>query len=202
MEDVKVLTFEDIYGEGMSPKASDPQEVEEFNSLAQELGLNNLVLDKEANPEQIRLPKLNPYESQVYHVLCPRTIRIEDYKEEMPIRVLKALKLAKDMVPDDYDFFIMKAGQDPDPILVAKRYSFSDDNTILIARWGEELLDFPSLAKRAKEKIVSLTKSSISDLKGFIHKFEQDPDAHAEAVITRQTDSIKAITRNISSDIP
>lgn len=186
MTDVKVLTFQDIYGEATSPTGADEKEVQEYNDLVTELGLNNLSLDREANPDHLRLPKLNQFESMVYHTLCPRSIELANYKEEIPLRVLKAFKLAKPMVPADYTFYVMKADKDPDPILVAKRYSWQSDDCILIARWGEELLDFPSLVKRAKEKIIQITDGNVAKLRAFLHTYNEDKEAYATAYLNGQ----------------
>lgn len=157
-----------------------PEEIMEYNKIASELGLNELIIkdgsDHKPSP-------MNVYEMNVYKTLCPREIELKDYKHLIPKRVLDALAKCKGYLDSSFPevkFFVW-IDEKPDPILVAK---IDWNKFIMIGRWGAELDSFPILEKRAIEKAKENFHETVMKMKLITKMYDENPDNLAKMKLT------------------
>lgn len=138
--------------------ASEPIEMaEEAISLIESLGLDGqreLVRPREGQARGERFPyrEMTDEEEFVYRVLCPEAYPIKEYsRSPIPVRVLQVAAHAQEF----FDSIVVwdKASADTkDPVLVGIRKVDSREHNYILARWGNELDEWPAMLKQALDK--------------------------------------------------
>ena len=115
--------------------------------------------------ETIRSPyrEMTKEEHDVWKIICPEEYEIEEYKSSpIPLRVLQVIDYAKGLgIYDKLEIWDKVSSTIKDPILVARKgKSWQEDfQTFILARWGEELDEWPAMLNKAgrmaKEKLLS-----------------------------------------------
>ena len=159
----------------------NPKDLEEYNALCVEIGLENLAYGQTADTATL-IKKMNLIEKGVYECLFDKKTKLEEFKRVVPTRVLHALLKFKEEQKKinpgkaDWEYYIWEMETDIDPVLVA-RESYS--NYYLIARWGEALQDFNTLRKQALEKKKATLDGVINKARNVVTAYEKNPDAMA-----------------------
>lgn len=150
-----VETYED------TEVAAEPIEIaEEAIRLIETLDLNGqteLITKREGDKRGSRCPYrlLKAEEEIVYKLLCPLRKKVQEYgAASIPLRVLHVIEDAQQYFKDLsiwYPSSLVK-----DPVLVARKKTSGFPNPLyLLARWGEELDEWPSLVKKALKAFVT-----------------------------------------------
>lgn len=182
----------------------DEESLNEYNSLAAELGLQSIEQSEKKNTP-IVYPYLNTAMKVQLKVLCPVEVKIENYKKStIPLEVLKVYKYAKDNEMFE-EFFIWYDDSAPDPLLIAKRYDNEEDrakgyswskSVYLLARWGDCAMELPSLLDKGKAQLkVNLelsAKSALSKVKDII----ENPDKYVQEALNDRSISISILNSN------
>jgi hypothetical protein len=159
---MKVETFE------CQETMEESMELElEAVNLIQNLKLEGQMslIKKTESGSDVRCPyrEFTKDELFVYNTLCPEKIPVERYTASpIPVRVLQVIAHAKSI--EMFDRILVwdkESVQMKDPVLVGEignQYA-SDKKQFILARWGEELDEFPYLLKKAakihKDKILA-----------------------------------------------
>lgn len=107
--------------------------------------------------------RLTPEENTVYKVLLPREVSLDQFGEFIPLRVLELIKhIGSDTNVQRADLKVW-CYQEGDLLLLWRK---SWGEYYKIARWGRELLDFISLKKIAKEKLMRIARGKYSEAIG------------------------------------
>lgn len=134
----------------------DNDKLTEFSSLVNELGLK---CDNHLNKEKSPIPYMWIDEATVraFQIICPTVDRIENYPLEIPLDILRNVKLAK--IEHYFDWIeIWSNRKDPDPFCVGRVYKDNDArkqkyewnaHNYLIGRWGHEAKSIQQLMKDA-----------------------------------------------------
>ena len=173
---MEVKTYE------LSPNLQNAADIAEWTEIAGRIGLTEQL--KKLQTTQA-FPVLSAKELAVYRAICPSQTKIEEFKTEIiPLQVLKVVELAKTMFTKIYVWHPEEA--DHDPFVVGRNDDshWRQDGWYLIARWGEELLDLPSLQKRARTKLLMTQKAKLEeryhDAKKNMELMVGNIDAHLE----------------------
>jgi hypothetical protein len=156
----------------------DNDQLDEFKSLVSELGLQ---CDNHKDSEKSPIPFMWLDEATIraFKLLCPRVDRVKEYRLEIPLEVLRSLKLSE--TEKYFDWVEIWSNQkDPDPFAVGRVYkdelSRSKEYTwaaqyYLIGRWGAEAKEIPELinmaVKIATERINTYATSTIAKLRSW-----------------------------------
>jgi len=144
---------------------SEPEELEQWTKTVEELGLEGQKELMKPDKSPIPFQSMNKNMQAVYKTLCPVKHKVKTYKSStIPVRVLSLIALAQ---KEGYfqEIEIWSAEDKPDPVAVGFTGStWSNDGVFIIARWGEELTDFITLEKKAKEIFKQAVKNTISAL--------------------------------------
>lgn len=153
----------------------DGEQLQEFQNLVEELGLkcNNTIA-----PEKSPIPYMQLDEATIraFKLLCPTLDKIKDYRFEIPLEVLRHVKLS-----DTEKYFdwieVWSNTKDPDPFCVGRVYKSDSDrqnkyswaaSSYLIGRWGAEKKSIEQLMemaiKLATTRIEIYTESCIAKL--------------------------------------
>jgi hypothetical protein len=136
----------------------DENELEEYQKLAEEIGIPEVKPDKIPSVYQT----LNSVQVRALDSLCPCKVKLENYnRSTIPVEVLRAVKLIKEN--EMFDFIkVWYDDKEPDPIIVGEKYRTQTDrekgydwNTekILIARWGDCAYELPELVDMGRERL-------------------------------------------------
>ena len=154
---------------------SEPEHLEEWLKTVEDLGLEG---QKElAKPGKSPIPFLamNRAMERVYATLCPNKTKVHQYRNStIPLRVLSLIALS-----EREKYFckveIWDDKEKPDPVAVGYLNDNYDSPTFLIARWGDELRDFPSLKNEAITRFRENKKrdyqAKLDSLEGDIAKY-------------------------------
>lgn len=185
----------------------DGEALDEFNLLVSELGLK---CDNQINKEKSPIPYmlLDEATERAFKLLCPRVSKIEDFQYEIPLEILRHIKLSKSENYFD-ELQIWSNTKDPDPFLIGfvyknqvdreKGYSWNRSR-YLIGRWGAEnksIEELISIARKiAETRIKTYAAAGIAKLKSWL----ECPEVWADNYIFRNnTEAQKAFGDN--SDI-
>jgi len=181
------VVIEEGFVEGAIGLVTEAEELDRWKELVSELGLaeQEKLVNKGSEPVSFRC--MSNEEWEVYKAVLPTEVGFADYGRDMiPIRVLELGALAARQFEPDW-LKIRYTAEGPDPILYAmdpgERYS-ANPNRYLIARWGEVLLSFSELRKRAKEILVEKSRASLMKAKTEIEIELQDLEGRAEKVLS------------------
>lgn len=153
----------------------DNDQLAEFQSLVSELGLKcNNTIDPEKSP--IPYLQLDQATIRAFHLLCPQIDKIKEYRFEIPLEILRHVKLSETEKYFDW-IEVWSNTKDPDPFCVGKVYKTASDRQskytwnatyYLIGRWGAEnktMDELMSMAiKLATTRIEIYTESCIAKL--------------------------------------
>lgn len=191
----------------------DNDQLTEFNNLVHELGLScDNHLDKAKSP----IPYLWIDEATVraFQILCPTIDRIETYTLEIPLEILRNIKLAK--TEHYFDWIeIWSNRKDPDPFCIGRVYKDNDARRekytwhahhYLIGRWGSEKKSIDQLIrdaiKVAAGRIVTYASTSIAKM----NSWKACPDDWARNYIynndTEASIAIKKGGNNLDFEFP
>jgi len=153
----------------------DNDQLSEFSNLVGELGL---ICDNQINKEKSPIPYMWLDEATVraFQIICPAVHRIEQYPLEIPIEILRNVRLTK--TEQYFDWIeIWSNRKDPDPFCVGRVYKEDhsrqqhytwDADHYLIGRWGHENKSIESLIndaiKIAANKIHIYASTTIAKL--------------------------------------
>lgn len=156
----------------------DNDQLQEFRSLVDELGLkcNNHI-----NPEKSPIPFMWLDESTIraFQLLCPKVDKVENYRFEIPLEIVRNIKLSK--TENYFDWIeIWSNAKDPDPFAIGRCYKDNDArnknytwsaSTYLIGRWGAENKTIPELidiaVKIATERVQIAAQVTIAKMKSW-----------------------------------
>lgn len=159
---------------------AEPEQIEEWTKTVEELGLKGQ--QELVKPEKSPIPfqPMNRRMQRVYQTLCPARIEVAKYnKSTIPLRVLSLIALAQ---KEEYfkEIEIWYDDKEPDPIAVGLTKSrYDDDGMFILARWGDELKDFPTLLNEAKERWKKTISETWVKEKAKFESFLANPDAAA-----------------------
>jgi len=144
---------------------SEPEELEQWTKTVEELGLEGQRELAKPDKSPIPFQSMNKNMQAVYKILCPRRYAVKSYKSStIPMRVLSLIALAE---KEQYfkEIEIWSAEDKPDPVAVGFTGStWSNDGVFIIARWGDELTDFATLEKRAREIFMRNVQNTLEAL--------------------------------------
>lgn len=160
------MEFESYIRNEVVELISEPDKLEEWKQQIDQLQLEGQSSLLKNNKSPIPFPIMNKEEYRIYNNLFNNKVKVESYKEEtLSNDVLKLVALAK---TENYFRYmeVWYSKEIPDPILVGVTYP--EDNTwdrtfYLMARWGDVLLDLPSLKKKVAESIAKQVKVEIDE---------------------------------------
>jgi hypothetical protein len=179
----------------------DNDQLDEFKSLVNELGLrcNNV---KDADKSPIPYMWLDEATIRAFKLICPRVDLIEKYQLEIPLEILRNVKLSK--TENYFDSIEIWSNQkDPDPFAIGvvfkdqesreKGYTWNSQK-YLIGRWSAENKTIPELFERAlkiaSERIENYCASEIAKLTSWktcpeiwAGRYIQNGDSEASAAI-------------------
>ena len=156
---VETFTIEEVANETM-------EHCDKANEIIESLGLTGQQ-ETVGEDKSIRFPyrKITQQEFAVYSMLCPQHCLIQDYKDSpIPLRVLEMAALANEYFDD---LFVMyPKAYVKDPVLIGtKGKSGWYESRYIIARWGEELDEFPALLKKAMAMFKVKVKARLTEIK-------------------------------------
>jgi hypothetical protein len=160
---MKVETFEVTETNECGPDIEQEQLM-----LIESLGLTGqrklISNGKEGETNLCPYRKMTADEKVVYSVLLSRRVNLEDYCDAtIPTRVLQVAAHAKELEIGKLAVWCPENADDPDPVLVAYTGSYlngGERELWLLARWGEHLVPFDDLVKKAMV-ILRETKKTI-----------------------------------------
>ena len=187
----------------------DNDQLTEFNSLVEELGLkcNN---HKDSTKSPIPYQWLDESTIRAFKLLCPKVDTIENYRFEIPLEILQNVKLS--ITEKYFDWIeVWSNAKDPDPFLVGrvykddesrnKNYTWSASN-YLIGRWGAENKSIDELIqlsiKIATDRISVYTESCIAKL----NSWKSCPELWAKQYIFNGDSEAAHAFNNNSSFLP
>lgn len=187
----------------------DGEMLDEFNALVDELGLKcNNVKDGEKSP--IPYMWLDEATIRAFKLLCPRVDKVGNYPMEIPLEVLRHLKLSKNEKYFD-EVEVWSNTKDPDPFMIGKVYKTNGDRekkytwnmqNYLIGRWGAEKKSIDELINLARKiaeiRIKTYAAAGIAKLKSWI----ECPDVWADNYIFRNNDEAQKAFGSDSGNLP
>jgi hypothetical protein len=156
----------------------DNNQLDEFKNLVDELGLkcNN---HKDSDKSPIPYLWLDEATIRAFKLLCPHVDKITDYRLEIPLEILRNVKLCN--VEKYFDWIeVWSNAKDPDPFCIGRVFKSEEDRkrnyswsaeSYLIGRWGAEAKPIQELIndaiKIASDRIVVYSESTIAKLKSW-----------------------------------
>jgi len=161
----------------------DENELAEYQTLAEELGIPEVKPDKTPSVYQT----LNHVQIRALKALCPAETSLENYsRSTIPVEVLRAIKFIKEN--EMFDFIkVWYDDKNPDPIIVGEKYRTENDringytwNTekVLVARWGDCAYELPELVEMGKERLKREFTEKAIDRQQKIESFLQHPEIY------------------------
>lgn len=187
----------------------DGEMLDEFNNLVNELGLKcNNKKDNEKSP--IPYMWLDESTKRAFKLLCPRVKSVNDYELEIPLEILRHIKLSQNEKYFDV-INVWSNTKDPDPFLIGMMYKSDDDRksgytwkmeSYLIGRWGAENKSIEELIKQARQiastRIKTYAAAGIAKLKSWM----ECPDVWADNYIFRNNQEAQEAFGDNSDTLP
>lgn len=190
----------------------DNDQLTEFNALVSELGLQcNNVKDDEKSP--IPYMWLDEATLRAFKILCPKIDPIKDYRFEIPLEVLRNVKLSETEKYFDW-IEVWSNSKDPDPFAIGRVYKTPNDRDkkytwnashYLIGRWGAENKEINELiemaVKIASSKIKNFAETGMAKLKSW----NECPDVWAKNYIfnnNQETQTAIQSSQGSVTDLP
>lgn len=186
----------------------DNSQLEEYNSIALELGLSTQD-KKDENLTPIVYPFLNMAMLKQLKAICPSALKIEEYKKStIPLEILKVYKYCKENKMFD-GYSIWYNDVEPDPLLIGwkwqseeakkKEYRWQTD-MYLVARWGDCALELKELLDLGfsliKKQLISKSQLAIDKCQSVIN----NPDMYVEKVLSNQESDMRIDLNTDSSN--
>jgi len=163
----------------------DEKELDEWNELVAALGMEGQAklngASKGVNPFPIMTTKVY----NVYNTLLVNQREHTEFSEEsIPLEVLKLIKYAKDEnFFEQIDIWYEPTMDDPVVVGIRHRNGNKWDKAYhMIARWGEELIDYHTLEQKAIEKLKVERKQRLGEkhveVKNALETLDIDVEAH------------------------
>lgn len=184
----------------------DNDQLSEFNNLVSELGLQ---CNNHNDPEKSPIPFMWLDESTIraFKLLCPKVDKIQSYRLEIPLEVLRHVKLSENEKYFDW-IEVWSNAKDPDPFAIGRVYKDSESRDkkytwaaehYLIGRWGAESKSVSELVqmaiKIATTRIEIYTESCIAKL----NSWKSCPELWAKQYIfNNDTEASQAFNGNNS----
>lgn len=180
-----VETYEVPEVDAMGTPECEAEAIELIESLGLE-GQQSLL--KKSGGETVRMPyrKMTAEEAFVYEKVLPKKTKLQNYSDgPIPLRVLQVASHAKELY-DLIQVWHPENADEKDPVLVGVNGSeYSAKERFMLARWGEELLPFSELAKKAGAKVRAEIKAAcatgIAKLKACADSLDELSDADLAA---------------------
>lgn len=182
----------------------DNEQLDEFRNIVSEFNLIcNNVMDSEKSPIPYML--LDEATIRAFKLLCPTTDDIKQYRFEIPLEILRHVKLSSTEKYFDW-IEVWSNTKDPDPFCIGRVFKTDSDrkgnykwnaSTYLIGRWGAEAKSLDELMKiaiaLATERISSYSSVCIAKMKSW----QECPETWAKQYIyNNNTETINAIGSN------
>lgn len=176
---MKVETYETISLDEQNGEIVNELVSEEALALITELGLEGqqtLIERTQAGGEEVvkRMPyrQITAEERAVYGAVMPYRTELRSYRDgAIPLRVLQIAAHAKELF-DSLEVWHPEAGRD-DPLLVGYKKSGQwGRDTYILARWGEELVDFETLRTKARKIIRAKVEADIASAEAKIAQYK------------------------------
>lgn len=138
-------------------------------ALIESLGLDGQrsLIKKDDSGNGVRAPyrKMTLEEKTVYKAILPRSVSLAKYSDGViPLRVLQVAAHAKELY-DHVQVWCPENADDPDPLLVGLNGTdYSPRETFILARWGEVLVPFAELSKKACGMIRDARRNAIQKI--------------------------------------
>jgi hypothetical protein len=143
---------------------AEPEHLEEWNQLVEELNLDGQKTLKDGDKSPIPFPMMTTGERRVYEVLCPNKTEVKEYHNNtIPLRVLSLIALSQ---RENYfnEIQIWDDTAKPDPIAVGIVGDKWSGKHYIIARWGDELRAFAELKQLALVRWVEDNKAKLNEI--------------------------------------
>jgi hypothetical protein len=170
------------------------QDLEKYNSLALELGLQTKEKAEENNCPVV-YPILNEAMQRQLKALCPSSLEIEKYtRSTIPLECLTVYKFIKDNKMFD-EVRIWFDDKQLDPLMIG--YSWQDEeakqkgytwrkNKYLIARWGDCAKEIPELLNDGFLRIKNQLLEKAIEAKEKCNSIISNPDLYARKIVNGQ----------------
>lgn len=146
-----------------------PEISSEAVALIEKLGLEGqkqLLSPQDDRTERVPYRQMTKDEIFVYSTLCPRKTTLKRFGDEpMPLRVLQVAAHAQSLgIFSDLFVWHRESSAVMDPVLVGTRRVNHEDQTFILARWGEVLEEMPALMRQAMEAWRVKLRGQLSEL--------------------------------------
>jgi hypothetical protein len=127
-------------------------------------GQRELVkVDDDGDASRVPYPKMTKEQKAVIEAICPRETKLAKYADQsIPLRVLQVAAHAVQLF-DELWVWHPENADEKDPYLIGKNTGGTTEGFIL-ARWGDELLAWGELVKKAGRKLRDLRVSKLRDI--------------------------------------
>ena len=157
----------------------DEIDKEVYLAVAEKIGATKqveLVNEEGAVPFQ----RMNDAVKHTWEAFCPGHHKLESFSESMiPMRVMNLLSRCVDKKYFGHIEVWTESETNPDPVAVG---CIGHNVRYLIARWGESLLSWPEIVKKAREKWmrkrVNETNAKIAECEAIVTKIEAQADTY------------------------
>ena len=189
-ETMKDLVVETFYQEEIAPMLFEKEELEEWKSINQELGMTGqTALHSEPDSDPIPFMHLKTKHKRILDTLCPAAVTFKAFSiTPIPLPIMKAIKHAYDEKMFT-EIRVMWDDKSPDPAVVGikkmwgewNNYSWPtkeeaeaglgkkignynyDATYYLIGKWGDVALDWASLETKAIARWMKEQRTSIEE---------------------------------------
>jgi hypothetical protein len=157
----------------------DEVDKEAYLALAEKIGAKkqvDLVNDEGAIPFQ----RMSDAVKHTWKAFCPGQHRLAEFSDSMiPMRVMKLLDHCIEKKYFGHIEIWTESETNPDPVAVGY---MGNDARYLLARWGEALLSWPEVVKKAREKWIAKRtnecNAKAAECQSRIDKIENDADTY------------------------
>lgn len=161
-----------------------PEACDEARRLIEELGLAGQQATTTESGPRCPYRQWKMREQIVYELLCPTREDVKNYEaDSIPLRVLQVLSHAKSL--GIYEAFKINSAANPaikDPVLlgVPNGEQWDASKWHLLARWGDELDEFPIMERKAaaihKQKLILEASKAKGEAAAIIERLQVTPD--------------------------
>lgn len=156
---IETYEIEEVKGE-LGNLAADSEAIE----LAKKLNLTGQISLSDTNTDtRFPYPQMTKEQHLIFKTLFPESSPVESFKGGIiPLRVLQVIAFCKDFPQTKYMEVWHSRLYREDPILTGREDNYRGD-VYLLARWGESLLSFDALAKKAMPLIKATYTKNIKE---------------------------------------
>jgi hypothetical protein len=135
----------------------------EAREIAEQLGLEG---QKRVRNRDGVMPyrEITAEEAVVFKAICDKEVRLHEFdRSPIPLRVLQVAAHGKDFF-DEMVVWCPSSLADKDPILLGKKKHPTNSwvfNYFLLARWGDELDEWPALCRKAADKLREVARGKL-----------------------------------------